>query len=222
MNWQPSEARSLALALTFSGGFVDAYTYIQRGHTLSAGQTGNVIFFASSFADHNVMGMLNRLSTFIAFIIGLSIVGYLHAHSKTNYWRVVCLFPILVICGVIGFLPRTVPNYYIVPALAFGLAMQNGSFSKIQGMGYNNTFTTGNLKKSVVAWSAYFFGEDKQQYNAAMNYMLLVVAFAFGAIVSACCQRVLGLRTIWLAILLLGTINLVYTVKLRRRKGLND
>lgn len=46
MNWQPSEARSLALALTFSGDFVDAYTYIQRGHTLSAGQTGNVIFFA--------------------------------------------------------------------------------------------------------------------------------------------------------------------------------
>lgn len=215
MNWKPSEARSLALALTFSGGFVDAYTYIQRGHTLSAGQTGNVIFFASALADHNVMGMLNRLSTFIAFIMGLSVVGYLHAHMKTHYWRVICLFPILIICGVIGFLPHSVPNYYIVPTLAFGLAMQNGSFSKIQGMGYNNTFTTGNLKKSVVAWSAYFFGEDKQQFNAAVNYMLLVLAFALGAIVSACCQQFLGLRTIWLAILLLGAINISYIIKLR-------
>lgn len=218
MNWKPSEARSLAVALTFSGGFVDAYTYIQRGHTLSAGQTGNVIFFASSLANHNVMGMLNRLSTFIAFVIGLAVVGYLHVHMKTHYWRVVCLFPILLICAVIGFLPKSVPNYYIVPALAFGLAMQNASFSKIQGMGYNNAFTTGNLKKSVVAWSAYFFGEDKKQYNAAVNYMWLVIAFALGAIVSAGLQKVFGIRTIWLAILLLGAINVIYTLNLRRRK----
>ena len=100
------------------------------------------------------MGMLNRASTFIAFVIGLGLVGYLHSHMKTQYWRVICLFPILVICGIIGFLPKSVPNYYIVPAIAFGLAMQNASFSKIQGIGYNNAFTTGNLKKSVVAWSA--------------------------------------------------------------------
>lgn len=41
---RPAESRQLACALTFCGGFIDAYTYIQRGHTLSAGQTGNVIF----------------------------------------------------------------------------------------------------------------------------------------------------------------------------------
>lgn len=219
MNWKPSEARSLALALTFSGGFIDAYIYIQRGHTLSAGQTGNVIFFAASLANHNLMGMLNRLSTFMAFVIGLGLVGYLHSHIKTQYWRSICLFPIVIICAVIGFLPKSVPNYYIVPAIAFGLAMQNASFSKIQGMAYNNAFTTGNLKNSVVAWSAYFFGEDKQQYNAAVNYMLLVIAFAVGAIVSAAFQTVLGLRTIWLAIILLGAINITYLMKLRHSYG---
>ncbi|WP_295729444.1 YoaK family protein [uncultured Limosilactobacillus sp.] len=217
MNWKPAEARSLAVALTFSGGFVDAYTYIQRGHTLSAGQTGNVIFLASAMADHNFLGMLNRLSTFLAFSLGLAVVGFLHARLKTQYWRVICLFPILLICGVVGFLPRSIPNYYIVPTIAFGLAMQNGSFSKIQGMGYNNTFTTGNLKKSVVAWSAYFFGADDQQYTAAVNYLLLVLAFAGGAICSAMLQHLMGIRTIWLAIILLGIVNLNYVVKLRRQ-----
>ena len=34
--YRPSESRILATALTFSAGFIDAYTYIQRGHTLSA------------------------------------------------------------------------------------------------------------------------------------------------------------------------------------------
>lgn len=221
MNLKLSEARSLAIALTFSGGFVDAYTYIQRGHTLSAGQTGNVIFFASALADHNVIGMLNRLSSFAAFSIGIALVCFLHARLKTQYWRVVCLFPILVICGIIGFLPKSVPNYYIAPAIAFGLAMQNTSFSKIQGLGYNNAFTTGNLKKSVVAWSAYFFGADDQQSTAAINYMLLVLAFALGAICSALLQRVLGLRTIWLAIFLLGSVHVSYAVRLHRKKAGN-
>ncbi len=44
--YRPSESRILATSLTFSAGFIDAYTYIQRGHTLSAGQTGNVICFS--------------------------------------------------------------------------------------------------------------------------------------------------------------------------------
>ena len=52
--YRPSESRILATSLTFSAGFIDAYTYIQRGHTLSAGQTGNIIFFASAFADHKI------------------------------------------------------------------------------------------------------------------------------------------------------------------------
>lgn len=30
---RPAESRQLACALTFCGGFIDAYTYIQRGHT---------------------------------------------------------------------------------------------------------------------------------------------------------------------------------------------
>ena len=236
--YRPSESRILATALTFSAGFIDAYTYIQRGHTLSAGQTGNVIFFASAFADHNIAGMLNRATTFIAFTLGLLLVGLFHKYVKSNYWRVFCLFPILFICLGVGFVPKNVPNYYVVPVIAFGLAVQNASFSKIEGMGYNNAlpcsgrlrrrlgrphnaFTTGNLKKSVVAWSAYFFGEDKSQHNAAVNYMFLVIAFALGAIVSALLQKIFVLKTIWFAVLLLGAINIVYTISLNKRKKLS-
>lgn len=178
------------------------------GHTLSAGQTGNIIFFSSSLANHNIPGMINRAST---FIVGLLVVGLFHKYVKGYYWRVFCLFPILAICLIVVFLPRSVPNYYIVPAIAFGLAIQNASFSKIEGMGYNNAFTTGNLKKSVVAWSAFFFGEDKSQHTAAVNYMLLVISFGIGAVVSAFLQKFLILKTIWIAvILLLAIINMIY------------
>lgn len=218
---QPAESRQLACALTFCGGFIDAYTYIQRGHTLSAGQTGNVIFFSSALADHNIPGMINRASTFIAFSLGLLMVGLFHKYVKSHYWRVFCLFPILVICAVVGFLPKSVPNFYIVPSIAFGLAIQNASFSKIEGMGYNNAFTTGNLKKSVVAWSAFFFGEDKSKHTAAVNYMLLVISFGLGAIVSALLQKIFILKTIWFAVILLTAINIIYLIALKENKKID-
>ena len=218
---KPAESRQLACALTFCGGFIDAYTYIQRGHTLSAGQTGNVIFFSSALADHNIPGMINRASTFIAFKLGLLLVGLFHKYVKSHYWRVFCLFPILIICIVVGFLPKSVPNYYIVPAIAFGLAVQNASFSKIEGMGYNNVFTTGNLKKSVVAWSAFFFGADKSQHTAAVNYMMLTISFMVGAIVSALLQKIWVLKTIWIAVVLLAAINFIYLLALKSNNKLN-
>ena len=75
--------------------------------------------FASAFADHNIAGMLNRATTFIAFTLGLLLVGLFHKYVKSNYWRVFCLFPILLICLGVGFVPKTVPNYYVVPVIAF-------------------------------------------------------------------------------------------------------
>lgn len=78
----------------------------------------------------------SRATTFIAFTLGLLLVGLFHKYVKSNYWRVFCLFPILFICLGVGFVPKNVPNYYVVPVIAFGLAVQNASFSKIEGMGY--------------------------------------------------------------------------------------
>ncbi|NRO48045.1 hypothetical protein IMAU30132_00397 [Lactobacillus helveticus] len=49
------------------------------GHTLSAGQTGNIIFFSFSLANHNIPGMINRAST---FIVGLLVVGLFHKYVK--------------------------------------------------------------------------------------------------------------------------------------------
>ena len=217
----PSESRLLACALTFSGGFVDCYTFVQRGHTLSAEQTANVIFFGESLVNDNLEGMFTRGSTFLAFSIGLLMVGLFHKYVKNNYWRVFCLFPILLVCLIVSFLPASVPNYLIVPAISFSLALQNASFSKIEGMAYSNAFTTGNLSNSVIAWSAYFFGAEKVKGTAARNYMWLVIAFALGAIVSACLQRLMHLRTILIGAIIISIINLTYIYMLKHQRNYN-
>lgn len=204
------QAKEMAAALTFCGGFIDAYTFIQRGQTLAAGQTGNIIFFSASVANGNVTGMLNRLSTILSFILGLIIVTLIHKHSQSHYWRIFEMIPIIIICVIVSFLPHSVPNYYIVPLLAVGLAMQSGAFSKIEGLGYSNAFTSGNLKKSVLAWSKFYFDKNIDQKAPAENYSILVGAFMSGAIISALIQKILGIRTLLVAAFLLSIINTFY------------
>lgn len=207
-----AEARLFAIALTFCGGFTDAFTYIQCNHTLAAAQTGNIVFLSAALANHNLLGVVDRLTSLIAFIIGLAVVSIFHAHI-THYWRVFCLIPILIIGVIVGGLPASFPTYISVPAISFGLAMQNAAFNKIAGLGYSNVFTSGNIKKSVVAWSEYYFHHDQHQRQPAIDYSAIVVSFTLGAIVSAQVQPFLHMKTIWVAVLIILIINVTYYLK---------
>lgn len=200
-----AEARLFAIVLTFCGGF----TYIQCDHTLAAAQTGNIVFLSAALANHNLLGVIDRLASLVAFVIGLAVVSVFHAHI-VHYWRVFCLMPILIIGIVVGGLPASFPTYISVPAISFGLAMQNAAFTKIAGLGYSNAFNSGNLKKSVVAWSEYYFHHDQSQRPPALDYSAIVISFTLGAIVSAQVQPLLHMKTIWVAVLIILITNVTY------------
>lgn len=200
-----AEARLFAIVLTFCGGF----TYIQCDHILAAAQTGNIVFLSAALANHNLLGVVDRLASLVAFVIGLAVVSVFHAHI-IHYWRFFCLMPILIIGIVVGGLPASFPTYISVPAISFGLAMQNAAFTKIAGLGYSNAFNSRNLKKSVVAWSEYYFHHDQSQRPPALDYSAIVISFTLGAIVSAQVQPLLHMKTIWVAVLIILITNVTY------------
>lgn len=65
------QSKRLALFLTFCAGYVDAYTFIVRGNTLVAGQTGNVVFLSVELIQNNVSDVRDKLLTLIAFMLGV-------------------------------------------------------------------------------------------------------------------------------------------------------
>ena len=141
--------------MTFCGGFLDAFTYIQCGHTLAAAQTGNIVFLAAALVNHNVIGIIDRCGAIILYVLGIIVAITFQAHIK--YWRIFCLFPILIIGGFVGAMPENFPTYLSVGLVSFGLALLNTAFSKIEGLGYSSIFTTGNIKKSVVFGTEYIY-----------------------------------------------------------------
>jgi uncharacterized membrane protein YoaK (UPF0700 family) len=219
-NWHIFQLREIGLALTFIGGFIDAYTFVERGGVLAAGQTGNLIFLSVNIAQGDMTGVLTKLATVVAFMLGVVAVRILEYHVKphSHYWRSTILIAELVVCLVVSQLPHSVPNFAVTPPLAFVMAMQTTAFSYIAGRGYNNVFSTGNLKKATSAVATYWMTRDKKQLTTGIVYFELVFAFAIGAIVSALLQKVFNTQTIIFAAILVFIVGIYYDVMLFKRQ----
>lgn len=202
------EARLFAIVMTFCGGFLDAFTYIQCGHTLAAAQTGNIVFLAAALVNHNVIGIIDRCGAIILYVLGIIVAITFQAHIK--YWRFFCLFPILIIGGFVGAMPENFPTYLSVGLVSFGLALLNTAFSKIEGLGYSSIFTTGNIKKSVVFGTEYIYHHRQQDLKIAVNYFIVVLAFTLGAISSAIIQPFFQMKTIWVAVAIILLTDIFY------------
>ena len=202
------EARLFAIVMTFCGGFLDAFTYIQCGHTLAAAQTGNIVFLAAALVNHNVIGIIDRCDAIILYVHGIIVAITFQAHIK--YWRIFCLFPILIIGGFVGAMPENFPTYLSVGLVSFGLALLNTAFSKIEGLGYSSVFTTGNIKKSVVFGTEYIYHHRQQDLKIAVNYFIVVLAFTLGAISSAIIQPFFQMKTIWVTVAIILLTDIFY------------
>lgn len=212
------QLREIAIGLTFIGGFIDAYTFVQRGGVLAAGQTGNIVFLSVDIARHNLPGIVAKVATIIFFCLGIITVEILkHKNNRSHYWRLTSLIAEFIICIIVGFLPKSMSNLYVVPPLAFVMAMQNIAFDQIEGLGYNNVFSTGNLKKAVIAFTEYLYHHQTKNIVTAKTYLELVLGFSMGAIASALLQKWFFLKTIWFVPVLLILIGGYYTVLLHKR-----
>ena len=132
-------AQSLLIGLTlaFCGGYIDAYTYVLREHSLVAGQTGNIVFLAVDIASKGLVLTETRFFTLVFFILGIFTISFLAKKLDSPYVKPLSLLPCILACLVIGFLPVSTPDYLVVPPLAFGVGIQTTSFSKIEGIPYN-------------------------------------------------------------------------------------
>ena len=61
------------------------------------------------------------------------------------------LIPLAILSIIIGFVPQTVDNIYLVPPLAFCMGLVTTAFGEVSGIAYNNAFMTGNIKRTMLA-----------------------------------------------------------------------
>ena len=179
------QSKRLALFLTFCAGYVDAYTFIVRGNTLVAGQTGNVVFLSVELIHNNVSDVRDKVMTLVAFMMGVFFLTFYKEKLGIVKKPILSLFPLGILSLIIGFVPLTVDNIFIVPPLAFCMGLGTTAFGEVSGIAYNNAFMTGNIKRTMLAFGDYFRTKHTPFLREGLIFVSLLSSFVFGVVFSA-------------------------------------
>jgi len=198
-----SRSKFFACLLTFCAGFVDAYTFMERGGTLVAGQTGNVVFLSVELIHHKTGEIEVKLATMLAFMLGIFLITVFRPIFEQSLWRVTSISPLVLICTLVGSMPNTVPNMFIVPPIAFCMGVVATAFGEVDGIVYNNSFMTGNIKKTMVAFGNFVRTSEKLYLKEGIFFVALLGSFITGAIISTYLIQFYALRTIWIVAVIL-------------------
>jgi len=145
----PESSLRVALLLSLSGGFLDAFTYVGHGHVFANAMTGNVILLGV-YAAGNMVQAAQHIPPIIAFLVGVFLAQALRIYVARGFSRRAALFSLMIeilTLATLAFLPRGFPDIPIVLTISFVAALQNSSFTQVQGWSYNSVMTTGNLRR---------------------------------------------------------------------------
>lgn len=194
-----AESFRLAIFLTLTGGFQDAYSYFARGGVFANAQTGNVILLARELVRGDFEGSIRYIVPIIAFSIGVFIAINLQAtldDKITFNWRQIVLLTEIVIAFSCAFIPETYNNVCNA-VLSLSCAMQITAFKKIKGLSTNTAMCVGNIRNAGEHLAKYFILKDKNILKNSLHYYVIVFVFAIGAALGYATALKFALKGIW-------------------------
>jgi len=209
----------IAYLLAAVGGYLDAYTYFERGGVFANAQTGNIVKLAIAAANGARDAYLGYLLPILAFVAGLvtslSIAVCLERRGIRMVRRSVLVTEIVAL-AIVGLMPlgeqyNTLANCIV----SFVAAMQYETFTTFRGDAIVTTMSTGNLRKMVDALFVGLTERDKQELARSLRYLTIICTFAFGAYLGTLCCDALGRAAVIPAMLALGLAAAIITA-LRR------
>lgn len=184
---QISESIILAILLTLSGGFQDAYSYIIRDNVFVNAQTGNIVLFGHNLVRGNFIDVLHYFFPIIAFIIGIYItewINHIYKNSHKIHWRQLILLIEIIIMGAVAFFPQKLN----VPAnilLSFSCAIQLSSFKNFKNIPLATTMCIGNMKNATEFYTKYQITKNKEFKYKSLFYYFIILIFILGAAIGS-------------------------------------
>ena len=205
MKMQTSESFRLSALLSLSGGLQDAYTYNMRDGVFANAQTGNVVLMSQNFMQGSFMQGLHYMCPLLSFALGIFVAERIENKFKSIekiHWRQIVLAIEVIALIIVGFLP-TEMNMIANMIVSFSCAMQVQTFRKVHGYGYASTMCIGNLRSGTESLSQYLRDKNKESLFKALHFFGIILIFAIGAGLGGVLSGFLGIRTIWLSVLIL-------------------
>lgn len=204
-NGQISDSLYLALILAMSGGLMDAYTYIFRGHVFANAQTGNIILLGVQLSDRNWIEALRYLFPILSFTGGIilaELIRHNHLYRNMFHWRQTAVLAEAVALLIVGFLPQE-HNAVANALVSFSCGIQVESFRKVLGYTSSTTMCIGNLRSGTQAICEFCFSKERKALKRGFIYYGIIASFVMGAIMGNAFIKQFGQKTIWCSSILM-------------------
>lgn len=179
---QASESIKLAIILALSGGLMDAYSYIFRGHVFANAQTGNMLLLGVNLAEGNLDLALRYFFPICSFAIGITITDFIHMdESKKIHWRQKAVFIEAIILAIVAYIP-TDYNLLANSLTSLACGIQVESFRKVHGNAAATTMCIGNLRSGTENWNLFISTKNLKYLRKSLLYYSLILCFIIGAI----------------------------------------
>lgn len=204
-NRQMSESIRLNSLLAVSGGFMDAYSYLERDHVFANAQTGNILLFGVNLSEGNFSAALRYFLPFMFFAVGIAIAEEVRIHLKERsriHWRQIVVLVEAAILVLVGFIPLSSSNLAnALTSLACGIQVQ--SFRKTRGNGMATTMCIGNMRSGIHNFCHYAETRDRDYLFRSFIYFDIIGCFTLGAILGSRLIGQFGIRAIFTSSVLL-------------------
>jgi len=202
---QSSESLLLGSILALSGGFMDAYTYVFRGHVFANAQTGNILLFGINLSKGDLQTAIRYIFPVLAFTMGIvlaDIVRYRYKNKQSIHWRQITILVEVILLFIVGFLPQSM-NLLANSLVSFACGIQVESFRKINGNALATTMCIGNLRTATQALCEYCHEKNiEMAKKSALSYGIIVI-FVIGAVLGDICVSICKEKAILISSILL-------------------
>lgn len=216
----PSQRMRIAYLLTLVGGFLDAYTYFERGGVFANAQTGNIVKLGIALANGARDKYLSYLIPICSFAAGLMVSLVIKEVLERREMRLVrrtVLAAEIVGLIIVGFVPLGEEWDRLANSIvSFVAAMQYETFTTFRGEAIVTTMSTGNLRKMVDSLFDGIIHHDATKLRRAGLYLGIIATFTAGAFLGTRACDAMGRAAVISVVAMLGAAIAIITA-LRRR-----
>lgn len=207
---QTSETYRVGILLAVAGGFLDAYTFVCRGHVFANAQTGNIVLFGVSLARGNLGGAGYYLMPIAAFFFGVLLAELVKESmrgSRFIHWRQVIIAAEVAALTAVAFVPNgEIPDMCANVVVSFICSLQVEAFRKVHGRAYATTMCTGNLRSATETLNKYRSTGDREQLRSSVEYFGIILFFILGASAGALITTALSIKAALIPAALLAAV----------------
>ena len=205
------EKRWIFRLLMFVGGFYGGYALTVRGGVFANAQTANLALFAVNLGTGDWEKAAYYLIPMTAYFLGIAISELIPKPLRRfglMRWDTLLTLVEMVIVVILGLIPAAAPHQISQVIISFTCAMQYNTFRQAEGIPMATVFCTDHMRQfgsSLVKWLRRNDNADAMGEKAGAHGLMLL-CFALGALTAALLSGLLGVKTVWFALLPLGVL----------------